>query len=306
MSSTRQTVSYLRNRLREVGIEPDKRLGQNFLIDLNLIELLANSAQLGPMDVVLEVGTGMGSLTGLMAPHAGHIVTVEIDAGLSQIAAEELESFSNITMLQQDALRNKNNIHDAVRETVAKKLTTIDKASFKLVANLPYKIATPLISNLLHWETTPSLMVVTIQKELADRLMAVPSTKDYSALSIWVQSVADVELVRDLPPSVFWPPPKVNSAIIRITLQHAKRARLPDLNFYHTFVRSLFFHRRKFLRSVLISAFKQQLDKSDVDDVLEDSQFNAKMRAEQLTVEEIRELCELFRQKLETKSNSTS
>ena len=149
-------------------------------------------------------------------------------------------------------------------------------------------------------------MVVTIQKELADRLMAVPSTKDYSALSIWVQSVADVELVRDLPPSVFWPPPKVNSAIIRITLQHAKRARLPDLNFYHTFVRSLFFHRRKFLRSVLISAFKQQLDKSDVDDVLEDSQFNAKMRAEQLTVEEIRELCELFRQKLETKSNSTS
>jgi len=306
MSSTRQTVSYLRNRLREVGIEPDKRLGQNFLIDLNLIELLANSAQLGPMDVVLEVGTGMGSLTGLMAPHAGHIVTVEIDAGLSQIAAEELESFSNITMLQQDALRNKNNIHDTVRETVAKKLTTIDKASFKLVANLPYKIATPLISNLLHWETTPSLMVVTIQKELADRLMAVPSTKDYSALSIWVQSVADVELVRDLPPSVFWPPPKVNSAIIRITLQHAKRARLPDLNFYHTFVRSLFFHRRKFLRSVLISAFKQQLDKSDVDDVLEDSQFNAKMRAEQLTVEEIRELCELFRQKLETKSNSTS
>ena len=287
--------------MREVGLQPEKRLGQNFLIDLNLIELIARSAELDKRDVVLEVGTGMGSLTGLMASAAGHVVTVEIDSGLAQIAQEELDEYSNITFLQQDALRNKNNIHDNVIQTVQQRLDETENGRLKLVANLPYNIATPLISNLLHWERLPSLMAVTIQKELADRIMAVPSTKDYSSLSIWVQSICDVERVRDLPPTVFWPPPKVNSSIIRLRPSMEKRERIPDPTFYHTFVRALFFHRRKFLRSVLNSAFKRELEKSDVDAVLETSKFHAEMRAEQLAVEEIQELSELFRHKLAEK-----
>ena len=292
--------------MHEVGIQPDRRHGQNFLVDLNLVELIASSAELDERDVVLEVGTGMGSLTGLMAPHAGHIVTIEIDAGLAQIADEELASYSNVTLLQQDALRNKNNIHDTVKSAVAAQLDAIPSSRLKLVANLPYNIATPLISNLLHWERLPSMMCVTIQKELADRLMAPPSTKDYGALSIWVQSLAEVELVREMPPSVFWPPPKVNSAIIRILPQVERRQLIPDVKFFHTFVRSLFFHRRKFLRSVLISAFKTELDKSDVDAVLDSSYFHAEMRAEQLQVEEIQELSELFRLKVAQKAQASS
>ncbi len=306
MSSERQTISFLKRRMHEVGIQPDKRHGQNFLIDLNLIELIATSAHLDENDVVLEVGTGMGSLTGLMAPHAGQIVTVEIDADLAKLAQSELKNFDNITFLQQDALRNKNNIHPTVHDTLAEKVNEAEGRKLKLVANLPYSIATPLISNLLHWDMTPSMMVVTIQKELADRIMAVPSTKDYSALSIWIQSVADTELVRDLPPTVFWPPPKVNSAIIRITPNPEKRKRIPDLAFYHKFVRSLFFHRRKFLRSVLNSAFKVELEKADVDAVLAASDFTPDMRAEQLPYERIQELGELFRQKLIEKGNSVS
>jgi len=306
MSHSRQTVSYLRARMREVGLQPDKRHGQNFLIDLNLIELIARSAELNKQDVVLEVGTGMGSLTSLMAPDAGHVVTVEIDAGLAQIAGEELEEFDNVTILQQDALRNKNNIDQTVIATVQSKLAEIPDSRLKLVANLPYNIATPLISNLLHWPQLPALMAVTIQKELADRIMAVPSTKDYSALSIWVQSVADVELVRELPPSVFWPPPKVTSAIIRIRPQPSKRDLIPDLAFYHSFVRSLFFHRRKYLRSVLCSAFKVELTKADVDEVLEASPFHAEMRAEQLQVEEIQQLSELFRVKVIEKAEASA
>lgn len=306
MSSARQTISFLRRRLHEVGIQPDKRHGQNFLIDLNLVELIAKSADIDEHDVVLEVGSGMGSLTGLMAPHAGHVVTVEIDAGLAQIAAEELEGYSNVTLLQQDVLRNKSNIHDRVKECVRSELDQQPNRRFKLVANLPYNIATPLISNLLLWDRPPALIVVTIQRELADRIMAVPSTKDYSALSIWIQSVADVEMVRELPPSVFWPPPKVNSAIIKIATNAEKRERLPDLVFFHTFVRALFFHRRKYLRSVLISAFKRELDKSEVDEVITASRFHAEVRAEQLYVEEIQELCELFRQKLAGKTPTPS
>jgi 16S rRNA (adenine1518-N6/adenine1519-N6)-dimethyltransferase len=141
-------------------------------------------------------------------------------------------------------------------------------------------------------------MVVTIQKELADRIMAVPSTKDYNALSIWIQSQSVVELIRVLPPTVFWPQPRVESAIIRILSQPTKRAAIPDIAFFHRFVRSLFFHRRKFLRSVLISAFKQELKKADVDEVLMETGFRGEMRAEQLTVEEIQTLCEGFRHRL--------
>lgn len=304
MSSARQTISFLRNRMREVGIQPDKRHGQNFLIDLNLVGLIADSAELTEADVVLEVGTGMGSLTGLMAPKAGHVVTVEIDADLAALAQRELASFSNITFLQQDALRNKNNIHDRVQEVISEKLSEGTDRKLKLVANLPYNIATPLISNLLHWKTMPHKMVVTIQKELADRIMAVPSTKDYSALSIWIQSLADVELIRELPPSVFWPPPKVDSAIIRISPHVEKRDAIVDLGFYHKFVRALFFHRRKFLRSVLSSAFKYELEKADVDAVLDASdEFTADMRAEQLGVDQIQRLGELFRQKVLEKSS---
>ncbi len=104
-------------------------------------------------------------------------------------------------------------------------------------------------------------MTVTIQKELADRIMAAPNSKDYGALSVWIQSMCRVELVRLLPPTVFWPRPKVHSAIIKIILEPDRRAAIPDLQFFHQFARSIFFHRRKFLRSVAISAFKERLSK---------------------------------------------
>ena len=106
---SKQTVSYLTQRFREVGLEPDSRHGQNFLIDLNLINLLVDSADIQPNDLVLEIGTGTGSLTALMAAKAAHVITVEIDTHLHQLAREELEEFDNVTMVQQDALRNKNN-----------------------------------------------------------------------------------------------------------------------------------------------------------------------------------------------------
>src|SRR5262245_46876604 len=110
MRSTRQTTTFLMRRFEEAGLRPDTRKGQNFLIDLNLLDLLADSADLGPHDVVLEIGTGLGSLTARMAPLVAAVVTIEVDSHLQQLAAEELAEFHNVTMLCQDALRNKNNI----------------------------------------------------------------------------------------------------------------------------------------------------------------------------------------------------
>src|SRR4029079_4834706 len=127
--------------------------------------------------------------------------------------------------------------------------------------HLPHNFAPPILSNLLSTEITPASMTATIQRELAERIVAPPRTKDYSALSIWMQALCDVEIVRIMPPDVFWPRPKVESAIIHVVPRPEKRARIPDLKYFHEFVRSLFFHRRKFLRSVLIAAYKERLEK---------------------------------------------
>ncbi|MEM9413652.1 MAG: 16S rRNA (adenine(1518)-N(6)/adenine(1519)-N(6))-dimethyltransferase RsmA, partial [Planctomycetota bacterium] len=272
--------------------------GQNFLVDLNLIELLADAAQLTRDDVVLEVGTGTGSLTGLLAAKAAHVVTVEIDEHLHQLAQEELEEQENITFLHQDALKNKNHFHPLVLDSIKKQMDAYPGAIFKLAANLPYNVATPIISNLLRCSILPESMTVTIQKELADRLVAEPHSKDYGALSVWAQSLCDVKVVRVLPPTVFWPRPKVDSAIVHLVHRPDKRSQIPDIDFFHTFTRRIFFHRRKFLRSVAISAFKNLLNKEEVDQVLQRHHLGPQARTEQLDVGFLQELCESFRQKL--------
>ncbi|MEC9004645.1 MAG: 16S rRNA (adenine(1518)-N(6)/adenine(1519)-N(6))-dimethyltransferase RsmA, partial [Planctomycetota bacterium] len=288
----RQTAQFLIQRFRQVGIKPVTKRGQNFLIDLNLVELIAESADLGPDDVVLEVGTGTGSLTALIAPHVAEVVTVEIDRQLHELANQELVEFDNVTFLCQDVLRTKNRLHPVVLEMLQEKLAGGENRKLKLVANLPYNVATPIISNLLDTEVVPDAMSVTIQKELADRIVASPSTKDYGSLSIWLQSQCDVQIVRTLPPSVFWPRPKVQSAILHIQVSPEKRGLIADVTFFHRFVRAMFFHRRKYLRSVILSAFKGQLDKPAVDAVLEAQALSPQIRAEALDVQQMLDLCD--------------
>lgn len=298
MSTPRQTQSFLQRRFAEVGIHPHTRHGQNFLIDLNLLGLLAEAAELGPQDVVLEVGTGTGSLTAQVAPRVAAVVSVEIDPRMHQLASEELIDCDNVCLLQQDALRNKNHLHPAVVAAVQERLAVDPARRFKLVANLPYNVATPILSNLLASPIVPVSMTATIQKELADRILAAPGTKDYGALSVWIQSQCEPRLVRLMPPSAFWPRPKVTSAILHVGLRPELRARIPDLEFFHSTVRALFFHRRKFLRSVILSAFKDRLDKPAVDEVLATRGLDERARAEQLDVPAMLDLCEALREKL--------
>lgn len=294
----RQTLSYLRRRFAESGIHPRTALGQNFLTDANLQGLLVSAAALGRDDVVLEVGTGTGSVTILMAPQVAAVVTVEIDRQLYQLAAEELDRFSNVRMLQCDALRRKNQVNPEVLAAVERELAAAPGRRFQVVANLPYVIATPLLSNLVALDRPPHSMTVTIQKEVADRIVSPPGSRDYGALSIWMQSQCQVELVRQLPPSVFWPRPKVTSAIVRIVLDEARRAQIPDREFFHTFIRALFIHRRKFLRSELVAAFKGRLGKADVDAILAETGLAPELRAEQLDVATMLALAEAVRARM--------
>ena len=294
----KQTLSFLHQRFREAGIEPRTGLGQNFLIDQNLLNLLVQAADLTPDDVVLEVGTGTGALTELMAPRVAAVVTVEIDWQLFQLAGEELHRQANVTMLSTDALAGKNQIRPEVLDAVYAQLDAAPGRRFKLVANLPYNVATPLISNLLSVPRPPQLMAVTIQKEMADRIVALPRSKDYGALSIWVQSQCRVELVRVLGPTVFWPRPKVSSAIVRIVADAQLRGRIPNPEFFHQFVRGVFMHRRKFLRSALVTALQEQLDKPAVDAMMARLGLSPQCRAEELDVPTMLALAEAVRAEL--------
>jgi 16S rRNA (adenine1518-N6/adenine1519-N6)-dimethyltransferase len=291
----RQTKTFLMQKFREIGLEPASRHGQNFLIDLNLVELLVESAELDERDVVLEVGTGTGSLTAMMAERAGAVVTVEIDAHLFELASEELLRFDNVTMLRFDALQNKNRFDPRVMEAVGAALAADPERRLKLVANLPYNVATPVLSNLLLAEHVPTMMVATIQKELADRIVAQPWTKDYGALSVWMQSQCSTEIVRVMPPTVFWPRPKVTSAIVKIVVDPQKRASIPNLDYFHEFIRALFFHRRKFLRANVLSALKRHLSKEQVDEILAEMNFQPDTRTEQLDVPTLFALTERVR-----------
>jgi len=298
-SSRSQTLSLLMRRFKEAGFQPRAKLGQCFLIDRNLQELLVRSAALGPDDVVLEVGTGTGTLTALLAAEAAAVVTVEFDRRLFQLAAEELYELDNVKMLQLDVLENKNRLNPAVMQAVCEQLAAAPNRQFKLVANLPYNVATPIIANLLARDAPPRMMIVTIQKELADRITARPGTKDYGALSIWVQSQCRVRVIRVMPPAVFWPRPKVFSAIIAVTLADDLGDRIVDREFFHKFVRSMFFHRRKFLRSQLHSAMKNRLGKPDLDRILARMGIDGTARAEQLDVDTMLALAENLRAELD-------
>jgi 16S rRNA (adenine1518-N6/adenine1519-N6)-dimethyltransferase len=288
----RQTQSFLRELFRQHGLTPKKALGQNFLIDINLVDFVVKAGDLSRDDFVLEVGTGTGSLTSRLAQHGGAVLTVEIDTSFHQLAKEASNEPAHVRFFQGDVLKNKNTINPGVLAAIDEMQTAIPTKRRKLIANLPYVVATPVISNLLLGERDWERMVVMVQWEIADKMIAQPGTKEYGALAILVQSLANVEVLRKLPPDVFWPRPTVDSGIVRIMPKAEKRAKIPDVHRFRVFLRDLYAHRRKNLRGGLVSMPAAKGDKAFVDGVLKSLGYNGQERAETLTPEQHLTLCE--------------
>jgi 16S rRNA (adenine1518-N6/adenine1519-N6)-dimethyltransferase len=287
MPPRRQTQSYLRSLFARRGIAPQHRFGQNFLIDLNLHDLIVNTAEVGPDDVILEVGPGAGAMTTLMAGRGAAVVAVDIDPAMVQLTAEAVGGMPNVRVLHADALATKNAMNPEVLDNIRAGLAVSPDRRFKLVANLPYNVATPVVSNLLvHPELCPSRMVVTIQLELAERMRAEPESEAYGALSVLVQALTEASIVRTLPPSVFWPRPNVDSAVVLLVPDPAKRAAVGDLPWFHQVVRQVFLHRRKNLRRVLYSLWRDHWTKPEVDALLDSLGLTGLVRAEAMRAEQ--------------------
>jgi 16S rRNA (adenine1518-N6/adenine1519-N6)-dimethyltransferase len=267
------------------GFHPRTDLGQNFLIDLNIIEFIVREAQLGPDDVVLEVGAGTGGMTAFLAQQAGDVVSVEVDTNMHRLAQSVVGSYSNVTLLHTDALKNKNTLSPIVLDEVQRKLNVSPNRRLKLVSNLPYSVATPVVSNLVATDLPWIAMIITIQKELGQRMAAKPGRNHYGALSAWLQAQCRVKILKTLPPSVFWPRPKVNSAVVRILPHAERRKHIVDREFFHDFVRRVFHQRRKFMRSVIVGMYRKQLPKSEVDEILTALEIPPQARAEETPVE---------------------
>jgi 16S rRNA (adenine1518-N6/adenine1519-N6)-dimethyltransferase len=274
MAQSKQEIQSL---LQQAGSSPRHRFGQNFMIDQNLVRLIADAGELSSNDLVIEVGPGTGTLTDELLSHGGQVVAVEIDRDLAGMLRERFASEPRFELIEGDALDGKHAIHPQLAERIAKAQAT--GQTVKLVANLPYNIASPLVVELLLAGVTQ--LAFTVQKEVADRLKSKAGEEAYGPITVMVQMLSDVEVLRTLPPQAFWPQPKIDSALVRL-----RRAdRLQDrARGFGKFVQRLFAARRKTLRRALA------MQEIDAGTVLADLGIDDSLRPERLTAPQLHEL----------------
>jgi 16S rRNA (adenine1518-N6/adenine1519-N6)-dimethyltransferase len=239
-----QTKQQIQALLATISARPSHRLGQNFMIDGNLLRLVAEAAQITPGELVVEVGPGTGSLTEELLARGASVVAVEIDGLLAALLRERLGDRGGFKLIEGDALSGK---HALSAELLAE-ISAARQAGrkVKLAANLPYHIASPLVIDMLI--AGADLLAFTVQKEVAQRLAAGPATEAYGALSVMTQLLARVEILRTLPPQAFWPMPKIDSALVRLTRVNQLGEEAEP---FSQFVHSVFSYRRKMLRKAL-------------------------------------------------------
>lgn len=240
-----RTRTAVRALLSAHGLSPRRLHGQNFLCDRNLIDAIVRDAGVGPGDCVLEVGTGTGILTDALAERAGAVLTVDVDGRLQAMARGLRRWPPGVRFLQADVLAGKRALNPEVLE--AWRTLAGPGLALRVVSNLPYSVATPFVANLL-WSGVPCDATLLVQRETAERFLAAPGTAPYGPISVAVRLLARGRVLRPVPPQVFWPQPKVESALVRlepVAPERAVRLRdagLPDL------LREAFAHRRKTLR----------------------------------------------------------
>jgi 16S rRNA (adenine1518-N6/adenine1519-N6)-dimethyltransferase len=239
-----QTKHEIQSLLAQASGRPRRRFGQHFMIDGNLVRLVADAGQIQAGELVIEIGPGTGTLTDELRARGADVLAVEIDADLANLLEQRFAPPAQFRLIRGDALAAKHALNPHLLSAIAEAKSR--GRMVRLVANLPYNVAAPVVIESLI--AGVDLLAFTVQKEVADRLRAAPGTEDYGPLSIVAQLLSRVELLRKLPPEAFWPRPKVHSALVRLTRDDRLGDRATALS---TFVHRLFSARRKMLKKAL-------------------------------------------------------
>lgn len=266
--------------LQRFGIHMSKRLGQNFLIDANIVQGIVDAANVQENDRVLEIGPGIGTLTQALAETGAEVTCVELDKRLPEVLAHTLDAYDNVRIIQGDIL--KVNIPEIMGDK-----------PFKVVANLPYYITTPIIMALLEKHLPITDIVVMVQKEVAERMAAQPGGKTYGALSVAVQYYTVPEIALYVPPRSFMPPPEVDSVVVNCKVRQIPAVELIDEKMFFRVVKAAFGQRRKTLNNALKS---MGVDKNIIADVLDKAGIEATRRGETLTMEEFGAIANILAQ----------
>lgn len=273
--------------LEKYGFSFKKSLGQNFLIDTNILKRIVDFAEMGEETCAIEIGPGIGALTEQLARNSNKVVAFEIDQRLLPILAETLSPYSNVKVIHQDVL--KADVKKVIDEEFA------DGADIMVVANLPYYVTTPIIMKLLEEKLPIRGIVVMLQKEVADRISAKPGTKDYGSLSIAIQYYTHAETVMIVPKTVFVPQPNVDSAVIRLTVRERPAVDVKDESFFFIVTKASFAQRRKTLLNNLTSQLPNGKEKKEaIIDALNASGIDPTRRGETLSLEEFAQLSDLL------------
>ncbi|NLM04066.1 MAG: 16S rRNA (adenine(1518)-N(6)/adenine(1519)-N(6))-dimethyltransferase RsmA [Clostridiales bacterium] len=264
--------------ISEYQFKFSKSLGQNFLIDENILEKIVIGSQVTKGDYVIEVGPGIGSLTQYIAEKAKSVLAIEIDKSLIPILDRTLAGYSNVKVINEDVL--KLDLHKIMAEEFKE-----PDAKIKVIANLPYYVTTPIVMKFLEEKLPIDSMTIMIQQEVAKRMEAMPSTKDYGALSIAVQYYSNPRIIAKVPPSVFIPQPKVDSIVIRLDILDKPRVKVEDEKLFFAIVKDAFSKRRKTLLNAL-STGNLKLEKELLKEVFEKIDINPQRRGETLAIEE--------------------
>lgn len=277
--------------LEKYGFSFKKSLGQNFLIDTNVLNRIVDFAEMSSETAAIEIGPGIGALTEQLAKRAKKVIAFEIDQRLLPILAETLEPYDNVKIIHSDVL--KANVRQIVEEEFE------PNQDIMVVANLPYYVTTPILFKLLEEQLPIRGIVVMLQKEVADRIAAAPGTKDYGSLSIALQYYTEAETVMIVPRTVFVPQPNVDSAVIRLTKREEPAVTVQDEAFFFEVVRASFAQRRKTLMNNLVNNLQGiPKDKDLLEQMLQEAGIDPKRRGETLTIEEFGRLSDaLYNQK---------
>jgi len=272
--------SEVRALLDELNIRPLKPLGQNFLIDANILAILLDTAAITADDEILEVGTGLGVLTEPMAKIARRVVTVEKDRRLCDFLKEHLQRFPNVELIFDDMLSLD---HEALLES----------GISKVVANLPYSVGSAILVNFLQARTPPRQMTLTLQLEVARRLAAIPGNKDFGLLSLWSQLTYDVSIRKIISPTCFYPAPNVRSAILHLVRREPQELQSARCDFFFALTKFAFSHRRKQLGTVFRAVPAQwNLSPERIQAAFKESELDPQARPEELAVSQWQRLAQ--------------